>query len=133
MMDTTTRENLLAAMRGEAYAHAKYTLYAEQARRNGREALAQLFEQTAAIELHEHFTEEAELAGLLGSDEDNLREAISGESYEVETMYREFAEQATSAGEAPTAERFLEVRGDELRHRQLFEAMLTELATPVGI
>ena len=130
-MDTMTRENLLAAMRGEAFAHAKYTLYAEQARRNGREALAELFEKTAEIELQEHFKEEAELVGLLGSDEDNLREAITGESYEVETMYREFAEQATSTGETAAAERFVEVRSDELKHREAFEAALAKLGTPV--
>lgn len=129
-MDTTTSENLLAAMRGEAFAHAKYTLYAAQARRHGREALAELFEKTAEIELQEHFKEEAELVGLLGSDEDNLREAIGGESYEVETMYREFAEQAASAGETAAAERFVEVRSDELKHRELFEAALAEIATP---
>ena len=129
-MDTTTRENLLSSMRGEAFAHAKYTFYAEQARRNGREALAELFERTANVELQEHFKEEAELAGLLGSDEENLRDAIAGESYEVETMYREFAEQATSAGESAAAERFIEVRSDEMKHRRLFEAALAELGTP---
>ena len=30
-----------------------------------------------------HFSEEAELAGLLGSDADNLKDAIQEESYEV--------------------------------------------------
>lgn len=131
-MDTTTRENLLTAMQGEAFAHAKYTLYAEQARSNGHETLAELFERAATVELHEHFKEEAELVGLVGSDEDNLREAIGGETYEVETMYREFAEQATGAGEAAAAERFLEVRGDELDHQKLFEAALAELGAPVA-
>lgn len=130
-MDTTTRANLLMSMRGEAFAHAKYRLYAEQARRNGHVALAELFETTAGVELQEHFREEAELAGFLGSDEENLRDAIGGERYEVETMYREFAEQAASVGETAAADRFAEVRGDELKHRQLFEAALAELATPV--
>jgi rubrerythrin len=131
-VNTTTRENLLASMRGEAFAHAKYTLYAEQARRNGHEALAELYEQTANVELHEHFKEEAELAGLPGTDADNLRDAIGGESYEVETMYREFAEQARAVGETAAAERFEEVRSDELKHRRLFEAALAELGTPVA-
>ncbi len=131
-MDATTHDNLLQAMHGEAFAHAKYGLYAEQARRNGREALATLFEQAAAVELHEHFQEEAELAGLLGSDEENLRDAIGGETYEVETMYREFAEQASAAGETAAAERFLEVRADELEHRRLFAAALAELDLAVA-
>jgi rubrerythrin len=130
-VEPRTRENLLASMRGEALAHAKYTLYAEQARGNGHEALAELFEQTAHVELHEHFKEEADLAGLLGTDAENLRDAIGGESYEVETMYREFAEQARSAGDTAAAERFEEVRLDELKHRGLFEAALAELGAPV--
>ena len=46
-------------------------------------------------------------------------------------MYREFAEQATSVGETAAAERFLEVRSDELKHREAFEAALAELGTPV--
>ncbi len=132
-MNATTRENLLASMRGEAFAHAKYTLYAEQARRNGNEALAVLFEQTAKVELHEHFKEEAELAGFLGGDADNLRDAIGGERYEVEKMYLEFAEQARSAGETAAAERFEEVRSDELKHREQFEAALAELASPATV
>ena len=130
-MNATTRENLLASMRGEAFAHAKYTLYAEQARRNGQNALADLFEQTAKVELHEHFKEEAELAEFLGSDADNLRDAISGESFEVETMYREFSEQAKAAGETGAAERFSEVRSDEMKHRALFEEALAEFGAPV--
>ena len=50
--------------------------------------------------------EEAELAGLVGGDADNLGNAIEGESYEVETMYREFAEQADDDGDQAAASRF---------------------------
>ena len=130
-MDAKTRENLLASMHGEAFAHAKYTLYADQARRNGNETLARLFEQTADVELHEHLKEEAELVGFVGTDEENLKDAIDGERYEVETMYLEFAEQAKAAGETAAAERFLEVRSDEMKHREQFQAALTKLRAPV--
>lgn len=126
-MDDTTRRNLVTSMHGEAFAFAKYTLFAEQARRGGHEALARLFEETAAVELHEHFKEEAELAGLVRSDTENLRDAVEGEAYEIDTMYREFSEQAKAAGEIEAAERFLEVRGDELAHRPRFEAALAQL------
>jgi rubrerythrin len=126
-MDPTTRDNLLTAMRGEAFAHAKYLLYAERARKNGRPELAALFERTAAVELFEHFAEEAALAGLVGSDADNLRDALAGEAYEVETMYRQFAAQAEAAGEAAAAARFAEVRDDEAAHLRAFEAALRAL------
>jgi rubrerythrin len=86
-------------MHGEAFAYAKYLLYAEHARKGGNQELADLFEKTANTERFEHFAEEAELAGLVGSDAENLRDAIKGESYEIDIMYLEFAGQAKAAGD----------------------------------
>ena len=121
-----TQENLSTAMHGEAFAYAKYLLYAKQARRNGNVELAKLFTKAANTERFQHFAEEAQLAGLVGSDADNLKDAIKGESYEVETMYREFAEQAAAAGDKAAADRFEEVRHDEMGHRDAFKAALVE-------
>jgi rubrerythrin len=122
-----TMESLTTATHGEAFAYAKYMLYAQHARENGHPELADLFERTAKTERFEHFAEEAKLAGIVGSDEDNLRDAIKGESYEVETMYREFAEQARAAGDKAAAERFEEVRHDEMGHRDAFKSALAKL------
>jgi len=127
-MRPQTRENLLTAMHGEAFAYAKYMLFAKHARHSGQENLAELFERTAAIELFEHFAEEAELAEIVGSDAENLQDAIAGEAYEVDTMYRQFAIQATASGDHEAAERFAEVREDEMGHRDAFEAALKKLA-----
>jgi rubrerythrin len=127
-MHETTRQNLLTAMRGEALAFAKYQLFAERARRDGRADLAALFERTAGQERLEHFAEEAELLGLVGPDDANLREAIAGEAYEVETMYREFADQAEAVGDTSAAARFREIRQDEVAHRRAFEEALTALS-----
>lgn len=119
-----TAENLSTAMHGEAFAYAKYMLYAEHARQSGRAELAKLFEASAKTERFEHFAEEARLAGLIGDDADNLKDAIKGESYEVETMYREFAEKAATAGDKTVAGRFEEIRRDEIKHRDAFQAAL---------
>ena len=119
-----TQDNLSTAMHGEAMAYAKYMLYAQHARNNGKKQLAALFERAARIERFQHFAEEADLAGLVGNDADNLRDAIQGESYEVETMYREFAEQAAAAGDKAAADRFEEIRHDEMAHRDAFKAAL---------
>src|SRR5919198_3626242 len=94
-----TRDDLLAAMRGEAFAYASYMLFAEAARRNGRPEVARLFEETAGTELMEHFAQQAALAGLVGTDADNLRTAIEAESYEIEAMYPSYAEHARAAGD----------------------------------
>ena len=122
-----TMQNLSTAMHGEAFAYAKYMAYAEQARKSGDTALADLLEKTAKTERLEHFAEEAKLAGLVGSNATNLKDAIKGESYETETMYREFAEQAEQAGDHVAAQRFEEIRQDEAKHRDRFTAALNKL------
>lgn len=127
-MKKTTLDNLSTAMHGEAFAYVKYMLFAERARRSGNTELAQLFEKTANTERLEHFAEEAELAGLVGSDADNLNDAILGESYEIETMYRDFARQAGAAGDQAAAARFEEIRHDEMKHRDAFKEALAKLA-----
>ena len=124
-----TQDNLSTAMHGEAFAYTKYSLYAKQAQRNGNADLAKLFTKAATTERFQHFAEEAQLAGLVSSDADNLKDAIRGESYEVETMYREFAEQAVAAGDKGAADRFNEVRHDEMGHRDAFKAALAKLET----
>ena len=122
-----TLDNLTTAMHGEAFASAKYLLYAKQARRSGNKDLALLFDRTGNTERFEHFAEEAQLAGLVGSDIDNLKDALKGESYEVETMYREFAQEAAAAGDSAAAHRFEEIRQDEIGHRNAFQAALAKL------
>lgn len=126
-MQPRTHQHLLDAMHGEAFAYTKYLLYAKHARAHGHPEVADLFEQTAQMELFEHFAEEAELVGLVGSDADNVRDALAGESYEVDTMYRQFAEEASADGDEAAAARFAEVREDERRHREAFSAALARL------
>lgn len=126
-MNKTTMDDLSTAMHGEAFAYAKYMLYAHHARQSGNTELANLFETSAKTERFEHFAEEARLAGLVGSDADNLKDAIKGESYEVDTMYRKFAEQATAAGDKAAADRFDEIRHDEMKHRDAFKAALARV------
>ncbi len=126
-LDQKTMDNLLTAMHGEAFAFVKYLLYAERARKNGNKELAELFETTAKVESFEHFAEEAELAGIVGSDADNLKDAIKGESHEVEIMYLEFAQTARAAGDRTVADRFEEIRHDEMGHRDAFKLVLKNL------
>lgn len=124
-----TKKHLMSAMHGEAFAYAKYMLYAEHARKDGNTELAELFEKTANVEHLEHLREEAMLAGLVGSDADNLRDAIKGESHEVDTMYREYANEARAVGDHSAADRFEEIRNDEAKHRDAFKAELSKLET----
>ena len=127
IFDQKTIDNLSTAMHGEAFAYVKYLLYAEHARKTGNKELADLFEKTANTERFEHFAEEAQLAGLVGSDAGNLKDAIRGESYEIDTLYLEFAQKATVAGDAAAAARFEEIRHDEMGHRDAFKMALAKL------
>lgn len=122
-----TMENLSTAMHGEAFAYAKYLLYAEHARKDGNTELADLFEKTAQVEHLQHLREEAELAGVVSSDLENLKAAIKGESYEVQTMYPDFAKEARLVGDHAAADRFAEIAKDEAGHRNAFRAALNKL------
>ena len=131
-LNPKTKENLSTAMHGEAFAYAKYMMFAEHARKAGNTELADLFEKTAKVEHMEHLSEEAELAGVVGSDQNNLKDAIKGENYETTTMYPKFAEEAKAAGDKAVAERFAEVGLDEAKHRDEFKAALAKLEKQTG-
>jgi rubrerythrin len=126
-LDQETLDNLSTAMHGEAFAYVKYLLYAEHARKSGNKELADLFERTANTERFEHFAEEAQLAELVGSDAANLKDAIKGESYEIDIMYLEFAQTAKVAKDIAAADRFEEIRHDEMGHRDAFKIALAKL------
>jgi rubrerythrin len=123
-LNATTAANLSTSMHGEAFAFVKYLRYAQHARQNGNVALANLYEQNAKTERMEHFKEEAIVAGLVGTNKADLNDSIQGESYEYETMYKGFAEEASKAGGTIAAKRFEEIRRDEAKHRDAFKAAL---------
>lgn len=124
-----SRRNLMEAMRGEAFAFAKYKLFAKQARNNGDNQLADLFDKTADQEYLEHFMEQADLLQLVGSDEQDVTNAIAGESFEVDTLYKQFAEEAREDGDEQVAHRFEEIRRDEAFHQLAFHEALIKIQT----
>ncbi|PWI05044.1 rubrerythrin family protein [Streptomyces sp. NWU339] len=119
-------------MRDSGYAYAAYGLFAAEADRQGLPAVAQLFRGTAQTELDKHLREAATLAGTVGSNAANLRQAIEGETYEHEVMYRRFAEQARQDGDLEAAKLFDEIAADEGRHRNAFRTALEVVNTGRG-
>ncbi len=117
-----TRENLQAAMHGEAFANLKYHRYAEVAREAGDEELAKLFEDSANVEANEHFAREADALKLDGTSAANLLDAMAGEKYENKTMYITFADQAEKAGDVKTAALFRQIAADEGDHYDRYKA-----------
>jgi rubrerythrin len=130
-VDAQTHRNLLSALHGEAFAYARYRLMAARAREGGDVRLAQMFDGLAAVELDEHFAELASLADIVGADADNVLAAIQDENEEVEKTYPTFADEARKTGELAVAERFEEIRTDELEHLRTLETALERLELPV--
>jgi rubrerythrin len=126
----STRANVMKAMEGEALAHATYRAYAVQAGKEHLPQVRDLYERTATEELREHFTEQAELTGAVGDNAANLRDAISGETYEAVTMYRKFAAEAKADGDTEAAELFAEISRDEADHRDRFKEALAAIKDP---
>jgi rubrerythrin len=106
-------------MHRDAFAYAKYSLYAKQARESGDTELADLFEKTANAERFEHFAKEAQLAGMAGSNADNLRNAIQSEVDDL-------ARHSTAPQDKAVADLFEEIRHNELNHREAFKAALAK-------
>lgn len=125
----STKADLSTAMHGEAFAYAKYMAYAKQARADGNTRLAALFEHTANVELKNHFQTHAYEYGLVGSDQQNLRDSIAGENYETTTMYPQMAKRAQTVGDTKVAAIFTAIGKDERTHRDRFKDALNQLAT----
>ncbi len=117
-----TLENLRTAMRGEAFASAKYLAYARNARAQGQPALGRLFEAISAVELTEHWAAEAGLAGVVADTVTNLATAAAGEDYEATTMYPGYAAEAAAAGDLGVARALSGIAADEAHHRDAFRA-----------
>jgi rubrerythrin len=92
-------------MQTEAFTHVEYLRFAARARMNENWDLAQLFQVAADIDRTEHFAKQADLAGLVASDSENLRHAMEEKRAEA-AMYSQFAKEATADGDLVAAALF---------------------------
>ncbi|MFF5406633.1 ferritin family protein [Streptomyces misionensis] len=127
-----TLSDLATAMKAEAFAYACLDLFATEADRQAHPAVGKLFRGTAQTELDGYLRQAAALAGTVGTNGANLRQAISGETYEHQVMYRRFAEQARADGDLKAAELFTELARDEGRHRDAYRTALSAVTTGRG-
>ncbi len=89
----TTIDNLKESFAGESQANQKYRAFAKRAEQDGFPNIAKLFRTTAEAE---RIHAEAHLRSMDGvcSTADNLKAAISGETYEFTEMYPPMLERA---------------------------------------
>ena len=132
---TQTEKNLLAAFAGESQARNRYSYFAGQAKKEGYQQIAAIFEETANQE-KEHakrefkFLEGGEVeitagypAGVIGNTLENLKAAAAGEHYENTQMYPDFAEVAEKEGFTEIAAVFRKIAVAEKRHEQRYLAL----------
>ena len=114
-----TEANLLAAFAGESQARNKYTYFAGQARKEGYEQIAAIFEETAGNE-KEHAKLWFKALNGIGTTADNLIAAAEGEHYEWTEMYKKMSETAREEGFNALADAFAEVAKIEKTHEDRY-------------
>jgi rubrerythrin len=132
---TQTEKNLLAAFAGESQARNRYSYFASQAKKEGYEQIAALFLETAENEkehakvffkyLQGGMVEITAMypAGVIGTTEENLKEAAEGEKAEWGTIYPDFAQIAEKEGFADVACSFRNIAKVEAHHEKRYRAL----------
>lgn len=136
---TQTEKNLLADFAGESQARNRYTYYAGQAKKDGYEHIAAIFEETANQE-KEHakrffkFLEGGKVeiigvypAGVIGTTKANLLEAAEGEYEEWNELYPKHAEIAKAEGFDEIARVYTAICVAEKQHEKRYRAFLKSL------
>ena len=123
-----TYENLMTAFAGESQARNKYTYYASQARKDGYEQIAALFEETADNEKEHAKMWFKELHdGKIPSTLENLNDAADGENYEWTDMYDNFAKVAREEGFTRIALLFEGVAKIEKEHEERYRKLIANV------
>ncbi len=136
---TATINNLKAAFTGETTASAKYAAYSTKAKEEGFTQIALLFKATSKSEMIHANNHRAVLEDMgestpavnpqytVKTTQENLADAIAGESYEISTMYPEFMTAANSAGNQLALTSLNYAYRTEQRHKPLYEQALAAL------
>lgn len=131
-----TEKNLMKAFAGESQARNRYTYFAGQARKEGLEQMAAIFEETAnqekehakrffnflqggSVEITDIFP-----AGKVGTTMENLATAALGEHHEWSELYPAAAKKAREEGFEAIAKVFEAISIAEKRHEDRYLAML---------
>jgi rubrerythrin len=121
-----TQEDLKAAFAGESQANRKYLAFARVADKEGKTNLAKLYRAVAEGETVHALKHLANLGEIKNSVE-NLKSAIAGETYEIETMYPGFIADAQSDGEKAAEIVFTGANEVEKTHQREFTLALNQV------
>ena len=122
-----SEEFLKEAFAGESQANRKYLAFAKKADQDGLKQVARLFRAAAEAEtVHAHSHLKA-LKGI-GTTEDNLKEAIAGETHEFKNMYPEMIAGAQAEGNKIAERSFSYANAVEKIHAGLYQKALDSIA-----
>jgi rubrerythrin len=133
---TQTEKNLLKAFAGESQAKNRYTFFAKEARKEGYEQIAAIFELTAKQEeshakIFFRFLEGGPVeitavypAGMIGNTLENLKASAMGENEEWTEIYPEFSKIAAEEGFSKIATAFKMIAKVEAEHEKRYLKLL---------
>ena len=121
-----TEKNLLFAFAGESQARNKYDYFASQAKKDGYEQIAAIFQETALNE-KEHAKLWLKALDGIGTTTANLLAAAAGEHEEWSDMYKRFAQEAEAEGFIEIAARFAGVAAIEKHHEERYRKLLANI------
>jgi rubrerythrin len=134
-----TVQNLMAAFEGESNAYARYTAFAAKADAEGLHGAASLFRAAARSEQihagnHAHVINKWSLRAEcethpveVKSTLENLKAALNGEQYEIDTMYPGFLEEATARKNTGAIRTFTGALEAEKTHARLYSEAIALL------
>lgn len=125
-MDNKTQENLMEAFAGESQANRKYTAYAKKAEAEGKKNAAKLFRAASDAETI-HALKHFEVAGKTGGTEENLKDAVAGETHEFKDMYPGFVKAAEAEGNRAAVMSFTFAMKAEEVHARLYKEALENI------
>ncbi|MEG1615510.1 MAG: rubrerythrin family protein [Bacteroidales bacterium] len=136
---TQTEKNLMTSFAGESQARMRYTYFASQAKKDGFEQIAAIFQETAdqekehakrmfkfleggMVEINASFP-----AGVIGKTLDNLKAAAAGENEEWSIEYPRFADIAEEEGFPAIAKMYREIAKAEKGHEERYLAFVNNI------
>lgn len=127
---TNTQENIKKAFAGESLARCRYNLFAEKAREEGYEQIADIFDVTAFNE-QEHARVWYKILedGNIPTTVDNLESAAKSENEEWTVIYQDYAREAMKEELPEIAGLFRRIAEIERSHEMRFRKLLANIET----
>ena len=121
-----TSENLKDAFSGESQANRTYLAFAKKAEKEGIPQIAKLF-RAAALAETVHALNHLKIIGKTKSTVENLKTAVSGETFEFDEMYPQYIQIAKQEGNKKAVWSFDVANKVEKIHAGLFSKAIESL------